>query len=324
MNEYEGPTDAGSVHRTSAPAGVTAVVLTYKRPRLASQVTRSLLDVEGLSGERVVVVVNGEGGLDDPELEASVRMERLPRNTGPAGGFRAGLEAAFADPSTEWVYLCEDDIGLFELPTPRLGDLVDRVEQLDPGRSEIGAVVAYGRNFVGRGAHTVNVVPTGDLEPVDVACWGATLISRRTVEAGVLPDPSLFFGVEDFDFFCRVRKAGLSVLVDGPAARSVADQQTTVGRDQAISAARPGDDDESWRAYYHARNSFELARRYGTARWYLWHLVYSARHLQLASTGEERKAIVRGLWDGARGRLGENPRYRRQVGEFGTTTGPTD
>ncbi len=45
-----------------------------------------------------MVVVNGEGGLDDPELEGRVRMVRLPSNVGPAGGFHQGLVEAFADP----------------------------------------------------------------------------------------------------------------------------------------------------------------------------------------------------------------------------------
>ena len=56
------------------------------------------LDVEGFAPDRVVVVVNGEGGLDDPELERAVRMVRLPSNIGPAGGFRRGMLEAFADP----------------------------------------------------------------------------------------------------------------------------------------------------------------------------------------------------------------------------------
>ncbi len=177
--------------------------------------------------------------------------------------------------------------------------------------------MAYGRSFVGRGAHTVNVVPaSADLVPVDVACWGATLVARRVVESGVLPDDELFFGVEDFDFFCRVREAGWEVLLDGIAARSVADQQTTEGRDRAIRAARPNDTAEAWRSYYHARNSVELSRRHGRPSWYGWQLAYSLRHLQTSRTGEERRAIVRGLWDGARGRLGQHPGYRRETGEY--------
>jgi hypothetical protein len=227
---------------------------------------------------------------------------------------------AFADPGTEWVYLCEDDVGLFDLPRPRIGAVLARLAALGDTAGPVGAAVAYGRCFVGRGAHTVNVVPqAGSPEGfgvADVACWGATLVSRRVFDAGVLPDPDWFFGLEDFDFFCRVREAGFQVLVDRDAAASVGLQQTSTGRDDAISGVRPTDADESWRAYYHARNSVELARRHGRPSWYAWHLAYSARHLQRARSGAERSAIAHGLWDGARGRLGQNPRYVRAIGEF--------
>jgi len=301
------------------PDDVTAVVLTYRRPRLASEVVRSLLEVEGLRPGRVVVVVNGEGGLDSPELEAAVRLVRLPTNLGPAGGFRAGLEAAFADPACRWAYLCEDDIGLFDLPAPRVADLVGRVDAAVDIHPAVGAVVAYGRSFVGRGAHTVNVVPPDeDLVPVDVACWGATLVARRVVDGGVLPDDALFFGVEDFDFFCRTREAGWEVLLDGTAARAVAGQQTNEGRDEAIRDARPNDAEEAWRAYYHARNSVELIRRHGRPSWYAWHLAYSVRHLQAARSTAERRAVLHGLWDGLRGRLDRHPSYGRGAGEYPT------
>jgi len=300
--------------------GVTPVVLTHMRPHLAGNVTRSLIESEGFDGREVIVVVNGPGGLDHPGLERKVRMVRLPRNTGPAGGFRAGMVEAFADPATKWTYLCEDDIGLFSIPTPRIARLLDRLASVDDSQPPIGAVVAYGRRFVGRGAHTVNVVPpvVGDpgFTPVDVACWGATLVSRRVVEAGVLPDPEWFFGLEDFDFFCRVREAGFRVVVDDEAAGSVASEQTSEGREGAITTARPTDADEAWRGYYHARNSIELARRHGDPTWYAWHLAYSLRHLQKARSRAARSAILVGLWDGARGRLGENPRYGRREGEF--------
>ena len=300
-----------------APADVTAVVLTHLRPRLAGDVVRSLLDVEKLPPTHVVVVVNGEGGLDDPHLESVVRMVRLEENQGPAGGFRAGLVEAFSDPHCRWAYLCEDDIGLFSLPSPRLASLVGRVDDLGTAHPALGAVVAYGRSFVGRGAHTVNVVPpVASFTTVDVACWGATLVSRAVVDAGVLPDPALFFGLEDFDFFCRLRAAGFEVLVDGEAARAVAGQQTNAGRDDAIGSSRPTDAEEAWRAYYHARNSIELARRYGRPSWQFWHLGYSMRHLQLARSQTERRAILAGLRDGARGRLGRHPDYVRRVGEL--------
>lgn len=317
----DGPGNGG----TAAPDDVVAVVLTYRRPRLAGDVVRSLLATEGVRPDRVIVVVNGDGGLDDPGLERAVTTIRLPVNLGPAGGFAAGLDAAAAQQGCRWIYLCEDDIGLFDLPAPRLARLLERVGAARARHPAVGAVVAYGRCFVGRGAHTVNVVPpTADFVPVDVACWGATLVARDVVDAGVLPDPDLFFGVEDFDFFCRVHAAGFEVLVDGEAARAVAGQQTNEGRDAAIAADRPSDADEAWRAYYHARNSMELARRHGRLSWRAWHLVYSARHLQAARSGAERSAILHGLWDGIRGRLGQNPAYVRGAGEYEpATSGPS-
>jgi hypothetical protein len=287
---------------------------------------RSLVDREGLAPERVVVVVNGSGGLEDPDLEQRVRMIRLGRNLGPAGGFAAGIEAAFEDRSTRWAYLCEDDVGLYSLPCPRLADVVRRAECRGANDgARIGAVVAFGRRFVGRGVHTLNYVPPEgtpyELERVDVASWGATLLARQVFDAGVQPDPEWFFGLEDFDFYCRVRESGFEVLVDAVSARAVAGEQTSHGRAGAQETHRPTNEHEFWRQYYHFRNSVEMVRRHGTPSGHLWQLAYAVRHLQSASGREERLAIVRGIWDGARGRLGEHPSYGRSVGEWSDDDG---
>lgn len=303
-----------------APASVCAVVLTHRRPRLATEVVRSLVHRERVPPDRIVLVVNRAGGLDDAELEARVRVVRLPRNLGPAGGFGAGMAAAFADPSVKWAYLCEDDVGLFSLPSPRLADVLDRADVRggQPGRP-IGAVVAYGRRFVGRGSHTVNLVPPEgspqELVPVDVACWGATLLAREVFDAGIQPDEEWFFGLEDFDFFCRVRQAGFEVLVDAVSARAVGDQQTSAGRAEALRPHRPADDREPWRSYYHARNTVLLTRRHGRPSWHVWNLAFAARKVQKATGRDERRAIFRGLLDGARGRVGEHPGYGPTKGE---------
>jgi len=307
---------------------VVAVVLTYRRQRLAGDVVRSLIDIEGFDPGHVIVVVNGDGGLDDPGLEGRVRMHRLPENLGPAAGFGAGLTEAFSDPSIDWAYLCEDDVGLFALPGPRVADVLERTAAATavPGAPPVGAVVSYGRTFVRRTGYAENTVPPADtpdgLAPVEVACWGATLVARAVVDAGIRPDPDWFFGYEDFDFFLRVRSAGFSVLVDAVAARAVADQQTSRGRARALGADRPVDAAEAWRAYYVARNFFTFARRHGRPRWIAWHLAYSARRLQLAGSGAERAAYLRGLVDGIRGRLGRNPRYQSHQGELPVPKSP--
>jgi hypothetical protein len=309
-----------------APDNVAAVVLTFRRRRLAGDVVRSLMDAEGFDPGRIIVVVNGDGGLDDPLLEERVHMHRLPENVGPGAGFGHGLSAAFSDPAIDWAYLCEDDVGLFDLPRPRLSDVLERITAASDGRTDdgtvgpIGAVVSYGRVFTPHGGHTENLVPESGsphgLATVDAACWGATLVSRAVVTAGILPDPEWFFGYEDFDFFCRVREGGFSVMVDAVAARAVATQQTSRGRAEALGNDRPVDGDEAWRAYYVARNFFAFTRRHGRPSWIAWHLAYSVRRLQLARGRGERSAYLRGLWDGWRGRMGRNERYLSQQGEL--------
>jgi GT2 family glycosyltransferase len=303
-----------------ATATVTAVVVTHRRPRLAGDLVRTLVEIEHIAPERVIVVVNGDGGLDDAVLESSVRMLRLPGNLGPAAGFKAGIEQAFLDPGTKWAYLCEDDVGLMPLPLPRVAGLLERVEEHRLTDPNVGAVVAYGRILERRTGNAVNSVPAPgqpqDLSPVDVAAWGATLLSRRVASAGVLPDPDWFFGFEDFDYFLRIREAGFSVLVDSVAARAVEAHETTQGREHLHQGVRPSDSDESWRAYYTTRNFFSLARRHGSLTWIASHLAYSARRLQLSRGRRARLAIAHGLVDGALGKLGPNPRYLREVGEL--------
>jgi hypothetical protein len=296
---------------------VAAVVLTFRRERLATQVVKGLIEQEGFDPQQIIVVVNGEGGLDDPELEGAVQMHRLPSNLGPAGGFRAGLEVAATHAEVDWIYVCEDDIGLFELPTPRVAELV-RLVDLEPVTRKIGGVIAYGRRVAPRSGRTVPVVPTDD-EPrfpdVDCAAWGASLVRADVVRAGVLPDDDMFFGFEDFDFWFRMKRAGYSVVLDASTARAVAKRVFYEQREQQLSGERPVDAEEPWRKYYEARNFLILRRRYGRWTWTVSHIALTLRRAQLSPTWAHRRAAFRGLWDGLLRRSGMNPRYLRGAGE---------
>lgn len=293
-----------------------AVVLTYRRARLATQVVRQLILVEGFRPADVILVVNGDGGLDDPELEASVRVERLAENSGPAGGFRHGLLVAAAIPGTRWVYLCEDDVGVLDIPAPRVERLIAEAESYAAGPA-IGGIVPYGRRLDRRtGGTRIYAAPSPDgFDEIDAAAWSASLVSTAVVRAGVLPDETWFFGYEDFDFWYRVRAAGFTLLVDRASATATAHQMTSAGWDAALAAERPIDSDEPWRAYYVARNFFLLSRRHGNVVWLANHLMYSARRLQLARSRAERMATLHGLWDGVRRRNGRNTRFERVTGE---------
>jgi len=305
----------------AVPDDIAAVVLTHRRRRLATKLVRSLLSDEGFPPDRLVLVVDRDGGLEDPDLEAAIRVIRLAANSGPAAGFRAGLDAAFADPTVSYAYLCEDDVALMGLPVPRVADLRAEVEAYErSGGRRTGAVLAYGRRFGRRGGAAAPFLPDPAgprLQPVDVGSWGALLVSRRVHDAGLRPDDHWFFAYEDFDYFLQISRAGLAVLVDRDSGLAAAASTSTLaGRDATLRGERPDDADEPWRAYYVARNMFELARRYGDLRWVAWHLAYSVRRFQLASSWAERRALLVGLLHGVLGRSGRDRRYVRTVGEL--------
>src|SRR4051794_4984971 len=297
-------------------SSIAAVVLTHRRPRLATEVVQGLIDHERFPPSHVILVVNGEGGLEDAALQESIDVVYLPTNLGPAGGFRSGMQRARAHvPDARWILLCEDDIGLFDLQRDRVRPLVAAVEAWEQDRGRrVGAVFAFGRDLNRRTGISVPHRPSGTarFEPVDVAAWGASLVSARVVDAGILPTDEWFFGFEDFDMWLRVADAGFALLLD-TAADAHARSST---RDDAFAGQRPRDVDEPWRAYYTSRNFFELARRHGHVGWTAWHLVKSVRRLQLAHSKAGRRAIAHGLWDGLRRRMGVNPRYVREVGEL--------
>lgn len=294
---------------------VLAAIVTHRRYRLAGELVRRLVDEEGIPPSAIIVVVNGEGGLDDAELEAEVDLVRLPVNLGPAGGFHAALaRAAHRLGDARWVYVCEDDVALFDLPFGRLASLVELLETEPRNAAPVGAVMAYGRDLHRRTGVTRLHAPSSSrrFDPIDVGPWGATLVSRAVLDAGVLPKPEWFFGYEDHDFWLRVAGAGFALLVDNDATLAV----TGRSRAEAFVGQRPADTDEPWRAYYVARNFLELARRHGHPGWTMWHLVKSARRMQVARSAPVRRAIVSGLKDGFRGRLGFNAEYQREVGEL--------
>ena len=295
----------------------TSVVLTYRRPRHAARVVRSLLEDEGLPASQVIVVVNGEGGLDDPTLERAITMLTLEENIGPAGGFARAFRFVRGITESPWIYACEDDTDA-RPASPRLPRLIERVEAFErevPG-PPVGVVLTSGWNVDRRTGRTTRhrvQSSAAPFEEVDFGAWDSTLVSRRVIDAGVLPDESLFWWAEELDFCLRVRRAGFRVLVDVP---------TLLDRERAPSLASEGGGalptraDEPWCSYYMARNGFLVGRRLGTPTWSLYHVLKSARRFQLAPSNAHRVAIVRGLADGLRGKSGRHASFTREVGEW--------
>ena len=93
------------------PARVVAVVVAYNRAELLAEVLAALA-AQRAPLARVVVVDNASTDASAEVARAAgdlVDLVSLPRNTGGAGGFAAGMAVALADHEPDWLWLMDDD-----------------------------------------------------------------------------------------------------------------------------------------------------------------------------------------------------------------------
>ena len=203
--------------------GVVAVVVTWNRAALLERVLRAA-DAQTAALVRVVVVDNASTD-QTPELldrlrgQLSTPLEvlRLDRNTGGAGGFHAGVEAAVAGPA-EMLWLMDDD----GVPPPDcLESLLrhaDRYDFLGP------AVVAEGDPTrlcfpirlpgSARVVHRLDDVvaaATGEVLEGVVIPFNGVLISRALVDRIGSPREEFFIWGDDVEYLWRAKRAGARV-----------------------------------------------------------------------------------------------------------------
>ena len=237
-----------------------------------------------------VVVVDNEGpssAVSEPASDG-VRVLRMSRNTGPAGGYAAGLDD-FLDGDAAWAWLMDDDCE----PAP---DALER--QLLAARAGAGAVMA-------------TMVDKDSGEVTNTQGWCAVLVARTVVEAVGVPDPELFWWTEDTEYLqWRIPRAGFEVI-------RAPDARVQVSRSRADLEKPP------WKYYYESRNQvyYRLHTqkvgspagrpRHLRARVRYWRAVRSvgklaARAVVKETNGRLPKVVMvgKGALDGARGRLG--------------------
>ncbi|MET0523849.1 MAG: glycosyltransferase [Nocardioides sp.] len=200
-----------------------AVVVTWNRSGLLARILRAI-DAQTVRPD-VVLVVDNASTDDTPEvlerlgheLAVAPTVLRLDRNTGGAGGFRAGLERALAE-GADLLWLMDDD---GQPPPECLASLlpyVGRYDFLGP------AVVAEGDPerlcFPIRLPGTARVVHAladveraatdGVLEDV-VIPFNGVLLTRGLVERIGLVREEFFIWGDDVEYLWRARRSGARV-----------------------------------------------------------------------------------------------------------------
>jgi rhamnopyranosyl-N-acetylglucosaminyl-diphospho-decaprenol beta-1,3/1,4-galactofuranosyltransferase len=245
---------------------VAVVVVTFNRADLLGRMLDGLA-AQTHEPDAVVIVDNASTDHTREVLDAHRGLDlqriHLDTNTGGAGGFRAGVQAAY-DQGFDRIWMMDDDV----VPAPDClavlmsqdqpcvmavredtsGHLVEKAAtdfdlsrpwSVRPKRASVET--AYGE----RAAMPERV------ELHNVAFEG--FLMRREVVATVgFPDDSFFIFYDDVDFALRARRAGYRIWAVRDA---VLVRQLDFDQQHAL---------DTWKGYYMYRNLFAVHFRYGT------------------------------------------------------------
>jgi GT2 family glycosyltransferase len=261
----------------STSESVAIVVVTYNRADLLRNLLAGLDRLER-PADAVIVVDNAStdhtadvlSGWAAGESAGSTRRQviRSAENLGGAGGFHAGMRAAYLG-GFDRIWLMDDDVvpapdslTVLLAQDPDSSDCLMSVrENTDGSLIELAATRFDLRNPLAIKPKTASVMTTyagrGDMpqrvELENVAFEGF-MVHRRVVERIGLPDPTYFIFYDDVDFALRARRAGFRIWAVRDA-RMV--RQLDFSQQHDLS---------SWKGFYMYRNLFVVHLRYGENR----------------------------------------------------------
>jgi rhamnopyranosyl-N-acetylglucosaminyl-diphospho-decaprenol beta-1,3/1,4-galactofuranosyltransferase len=256
---------------------IVALVLTHNAPQSLSRCLAAI-DIQTVVPDEILVVDNAS----QPPVERSqlaksgplLRIIRSEVNGGPAGGWAIALRYFLHNRFTH-AWLMDDDIA----PEPTcLANL------WDAARDTPASAFVF----------PISIQPDGSIG--HWGSWCGFLVSREIVELVGLPMEELFWWAEDTEY-CewRIPQAGFP--------RRVIDE-AVVHHD----AIRQGGDIPTWKYYYESRNMLyyhlHIMHRVGRYPTKITGLLLRAVLRQRRDRIGCIRAIFRGLYDGARGRLG--------------------
>ena len=285
---------------------VCAVVVTYNRKELLAECLDALL-IQTRAVDEILVVDNASSD-GTPEMLAaggylqcqSVRYLRLPANVGGAGGFHAGIQAAYRH-GHAWFWLLDDDTipthdalsALFaayarfaEPDRPHL--LASRVLWTDGTPHPMNTCVPRKADDA-----TVSLARLHGVESIRATSFVSMLFHRRFVDSYGLPLADYFIWSDDIEYTARVLRRNFGALVP----QSIAVHKTAK-KHSSITA-------EPSRFYYHVRNTCWMLIHSAAWSWrerlpQLLSLVLTIQAAIRRSNARSAmsRAVARGLRDG--------------------------
>lgn len=252
---------------TPGPETVAIVVVTYNRAELLANMLAGLERLDRRP-DAVIVVDNASTDTTAEVLKAwsatgeGRQVITSPDNLGGAGGFRAGMKAAY-EQGFDRIWLMDDDV----IPAPECLDVLMSEDEdclmvvREDGQGRLAEYAATRfdlRNPLAIKPKTASVVSTYPdraamprrVELENVAFEGF-MVRRSVIDDIGLPDDSFFIFYDDVDFALRARATGRRIW---------ALRDAVVVRQLDFSQQH---DLAGWKGFYMYRNLFAVHFRYG-------------------------------------------------------------
>jgi GT2 family glycosyltransferase len=240
-----------------------AFVMTFERTHLINDTIDKLL-VQSLPPEKILIIDNSItsktqeffSNYKNPKVE----YFRVGKNLGPAGAAKIGLERLSQD-GFKWIYWGDDD------DPPFFKDNFEVLLNLADSIPDCGCVGAVGQYFNRKNGLIERVLDeelqkTGELKVDTIAGNMSKIIKADVVlKNKVLPDESLFFGMEELDYDLRMQKAGYNLYVDRSMYLRYRTQSNHLGKN--VKRGLKKDSSRMQRDYYSTRNGLFIFKKNG-------------------------------------------------------------
>jgi GT2 family glycosyltransferase len=232
-----------------------AFIMTYERPDILPDTISKIL-AQTVAPEKILIVDNSASrdteqliaAMADPRLQ----YHRVGYNSGPAGAAYIGL-STLKEQDYDWIYWGDDD------DPPRFPDCFEvLLQQAGP---RIGAIGAVGSLFDWRSGNRKRYRDHElvGLLPVDTIGGNmCMLVNARAVSEETLPNPDLFFGIEEFEFHQKLIRAGWRVCVLGELLYRYRVSGNKLGVEKRASLISRAKFSSLHREYYSYRNGIYL------------------------------------------------------------------
>ena len=289
---------------------IACVIVTFNNSGMLTDLLQDLAD-QSVQPHRVIVVDNSTDYLTEKITSVGwqgVTYIKMTQNIGTAGGFSEGIKIAIED--CDCVLTLDDDVRMM---ANSLGELCKGLIELERQYERIGAVRGVGLGHDER-------KPT----QFEYFAWRGTLIKAEAIRKAGLPDKSFFMYGDDLEYSLRLAHNGYqffwipnSVIFENRHGDKVT-QQFLGGRLTFYT--------EKFRLYYALRNSIHMYKNYRRPMFMLRTVMYGVKLIsffclyQRSDLRSKIRAIVEGIMDGIKSKLGKNRRYLPSA----TPVNPTD